>query len=312
MEAVPAAHVASRCDGDADARAYYATPSAVTDLRRHAGRLRRLPTALPELRRIAHGLIVHPVHAHRYGIAPADLRADDVRLHGAAQMLDRILELDDADVMQARPPHRRMAGNCSHVAILSVALFRHLGIPARARVGFCNYYLHGRSHDHSVVEVWSPERERWILVDPLLDDVLGKDPDYPIDLLDVSRERFWVAGQAWQRCRAGHANPWTFGYRGLWGLWYVRSNLLRDLASINKVELLPGDVWALSEKPDDELQPWELSLLDVTATSTQRTDPGGFAACRTLYDTTAPLQPPQIIRRWVGDNSELVDLAAVA
>ena len=47
-----------------------------------------------------------------------------------------------------------------------------------------------------------------------------------------------------QLCRAGQANPDLFGVFDMHGMWFIRGNVVRDLAALNKVELLPWDCWA--------------------------------------------------------------------
>ena len=82
-----------------------------------------------------------------------------------------------------------------------------------------------------------------MLVDAQIDDVQRAilDPDF--DLMDVPRDRFMVAGEAWAQCRSGHAEPDAFGIFDMRGLWFVAGNLLRDLAALNDREMLPWDVW---------------------------------------------------------------------
>ena len=44
-------------------------------------------------------------------------------------------------------------------------------------------------------------------------------PDF--DLLDVPRDRFVIAGDAWTQCRAGNVDPSTCGIFDLHGLWFI-------------------------------------------------------------------------------------------
>ena len=47
----------------------------------------------------------------------------------------------------------------------------------------------------------------------------------------------------------GRAEPDTFGIFEFWGLWFVQANVVRELAALNKMELLPWDVWGADDVP---------------------------------------------------------------
>ena len=70
-------------------------------------------------------------------------------------------------------------------------------------------------------------------------------------MLDVPRDRFLVAGDAWAQCRTGETEPAKFGivFANLRGLWYVAGNLVRDIAALNKMEMLPWDVLGCQTQP---------------------------------------------------------------
>jgi len=87
-----------------------------------------------------------------------------------------------------------------------------------------------------------------------------------INPYDVSGEQFLVAGKAWQLCRAGKMKPEAFGIFDDVGMYMVRGNLVQDLASLNKVEVLPWDLWGLNTKQKGETtSPEKLTLLDRVA-----------------------------------------------
>ena len=87
----------------------------------------------------------------------------------------------------------------------------------------------------------------------------------------MPRTQFLVAGDAWQRCRSGRADPQRFGILDLRGLWFVRGNVVRDLAAFAKRELLPWDGWGLMAT-QHESDAAELALLDRVAELTQAGD----------------------------------------
>lgn len=109
--------------------------------------------------------------------------------------------------------------------------------------------MEGYHDDHWVTEYRLPDG-RWRLVDA---QVLHPAYELSFDPLDVPRDRFLVAGDAWRACREGGADPGTFGvwfHGDLDGLWYIRTNVLLDLAAVNGVELLPWDVWGRVVRDD--------------------------------------------------------------
>ena len=74
---------------------------------------------------------------------------------------------------------------------------------------------------------------------------------------------------------------------------FIRGNLLRDLAALNKLEALPWDFFGLMTKPDEALTADDLSLLDRVAELTLGGD-AAFAEARALYDADARLRVPDV------------------
>jgi hypothetical protein len=275
------------------ARAYFATPGPFTDLGPHAARVSALPDGLADLCRVVQGLVVHPFLAHLYGLDPSLIRLDELETRPAAAMVDRILALDSRPLGEPRPPERRFVGNCRHFTVLLCALLRARGLPARARCGFGAYFAPERYEDHWVCEVWDEAREVWHLVDAQLDARQREFLHVSFDPLDVPRTEFVVAGDAWQRCRSGRVAPDRFGIADLRGLWFVRGNVVRDLAAHVKRELLPWDGWGLMATRADS-SAGQLALLDRVAVLTQASDDRHGEVVR-LYDSEPDLRVPRVV-----------------
>jgi hypothetical protein len=229
----------------ADELAYYSTPGPMTTLGPGSDAFQGLPTDPMALGPVVQGLILHEFWAERYGVEIPPARADEVETRTASAMVELILRLDPAPLSVPRPPDRRMIGNCRHFSVLSCALLRRQEVPARARCGFGTYFEPDRYIDHWVVECWEPTLERWRRVDNQLDHVQRQALALDFDPTDMPAGRFLDGAEAWQLCRAGAADPERFGILDFWGLWFVRNNVVRDLAALNKMELLPWDGWGL-------------------------------------------------------------------
>ncbi len=251
-----------------EALEYYATPGPLTDLSVHTASVHKLPDGLPDLCRVVQGLVVHPFLAHLYGLASSALRHDELEIRAVSEIVSRVLALDSRPFVEPRTPDRRVVGICRHFTVLLCSILRARGVPARARCGFAAYFEPSRFVDHWVCEVWDDARGSWVLIDAQLDARQRDAFRIPFDPLDVPRTQFLVAGDAWQRCRSGRADPESFGILDLRGQWFVRGNLVRDLAALAKRELLPWDGWGIMAKRE-EGDAAEMALLDRVAELTQ-------------------------------------------
>ena len=265
--------------------AFYAAPGRMTDLSGLRDELEGLPSDIAELCRVVQGLILHPFWTERYGVDVADERRGELQIPPAQQILEAALKLDDAPLTQARPPDRRVLGNCRDFSTVLCAMLRHRGVPARARCGFGTYFERGKFIDHWVVE--HSDGDRWTMTDAQIDDLQRSALELSFDPLNVPRDAFVDAGRGWQMVRAGDADGDRFGVLDMFGTWFVRANVLRDLASLNKVEMLPWDAWGLidGEPPRDD---------DVDAVASVSTA-ARFDEVRGLYSSDDRLRVPDEI-----------------
>lgn len=222
---------------------YYTQPAVMTSAGGYAPLFEGLPHEIGDLAGLVQGLLLHEHWASAYGITLSDERRSGSQIRPVARMLERLLALDDRPLTAARPAELRLVGNCRHFSVLLVAMLRAQGVPARARCGFGAYFTPGRFVDHWVCEYWHAAQARWILVDVQIDTLQRAELRTDFDPQDVPRDRFVVAGDAWARCRAGEADPASFGIFDLQGPWFIAGNVLRDLAALNNMEMLPWDVW---------------------------------------------------------------------
>jgi hypothetical protein len=231
-------------------RDFYLTQSAYSDPGERA-RLASLPRDPRDLALLVRHLLLHRQETGRFGCAlPESRYRAEAEARYIADILDVVEHLNGDPLTTPRPPLDRFAGTCRDFALLLCALLRHTGTPARVRCGYATYFAPGFYDDHWITEYAHPERG-WVLTDPqLVPDPRIEEPYEPdFDPLDVPRDRFLLAGEGWRRYRAGLADPSTFGVSvlGLTGVWMVRANVVRDLAALNRAEVLPWDAWGLGD-----------------------------------------------------------------
>jgi hypothetical protein len=276
---------------------YYKGNTSMSTPGARADELRALPKNLAKQCEVIQGLLVHRDMAPwLYDLKLSEEQRDDGHIRALEQMLDRIHALDDRPLTIARDPAHRMPTVCRHFSLLLSAILRAQGTAARARCGFGAYFNAGKFEDHWVCEYWNAKQSRWILVDAQMDPVQRKTFQLAFDPLDVPRDAFIIAGDAWQKCRTGRADPAAFGlsYIGMAGLWFIAGNVVRDFASLNRMEALPWDVWGLMEMGDDALTDDKRALLDRVAALTLAGDEA-FPEIRRLYESDDRLRMPPVV-----------------
>lgn len=211
----------------------------------------------------AHGLVIQPSDTERLGLSSGRLVENQIR--PARKLIETLLAMDPAPLSKPREPERRVVGTCRHFALIGCALLRHRGIAARVRCGFATYFQPDQGLDHWIIEYRVDRTGRWVRVDA---EILGQSiVQHPEDL---GPGQFLTGGEAWTAFRQGDIDASTFGVYGSdnWGPGEIRGNLVKDLAALNKVEVLPWDVWGRMEqayqgKTDADYD----QLLDTTATA---------------------------------------------
>jgi hypothetical protein len=287
---------------------YYATPAPMTDPQTYATLFDNLPTDISALCQAVQGLMVHIFWAERYGLKLSKEQQQQVQLRSVARKLKRIGELDPRPLGEARPLEKKLVGNCRDFSTMLTAILRRQGVPARARCGFGAYFLPQHYEDHWVCEYWNAAQQRWVLVDAQLDTFQCENLKIQFNPLDVPRDQFIVGGKAWQMCRSGQADPNTFGIFNMHGLWFVRGDFVRDVASLNKVELLPWDGWGLINTDEKNLTADDLKLLDRLAELTCG-DALDFDMVRSLYEDDERLRVPPVITTYLDGGAAKIELA---
>jgi hypothetical protein len=259
---------------------FYRTPVDLSDAGLHAGMLDGLPRDIPSLVKLVQGLLIHEHMTDAYGVALPPERRAESHARAVEAMLAAIAARDPRPLTVPRAADGRYICVCRSFTLLLVAILRHQGVPARARCGFGAYFEAGKFYDHWVVEHWNAAEKRWVKVDSQVDDRQRKMFGVTIDTLDVARDQFLVAGDAWQLCRAGGQDPKDFGILDMHGLWFIASNVVRDVAALNNREMLPWDVWGVMQRVDEGL---DLAFFDRLAELTHEPY-RHFAELRAVYN----------------------------
>lgn len=310
---------------------YYKVKGPLTDIERYADQVSELPGDAISLARITQNLIVHDMWLARYGV---ELSAEHVCQQSTPSMEDVLrlaLEIKQGPLASNdRTPSEKVIACCREFSSLLCAFLRAKGIPARARCGFAAYLAKdGYYEDHWICEFWNGSL--WQKVDPQIDTFqLNSIQSWAkaaedardgyrkmlldLDPMNVGEAQFALAAKAWQLCRANQmdparygisCDPTVFGLQTLYGMWFIRGNLLRDFAALNKLELVPfvsglerekgyWDSWRLMSAKDDELADEDWKLLDHVAVLALDPDKN-LKEILDMYGSNAELRPAKSI-----------------
>ena len=280
----------------------WGSQSVVTEPGAAGAAVDELPAALSGLREASSRLVFHYRAGGDFaenGVPPE--RIGEINTRYADAMLGLLLERGEPSLGRDRRPPDRVVGCCRDATVLFLALARHKGIPARARVGFAAYFHPGWLIDHVVAEVWDAAAGRWRLVDPeMRGDWTPEVDGRRVDWLDLGGDQFVTGPRAWRAARAGTVNPERVAVDPeldipvLRGWPYLAHNVIHDLAALNKAEMLLWDAWGmqldLSPGPPSAAA---AALLDEVSASTA--DPGVSPATVAALGARDGLRVPQTV-----------------
>ena len=226
------------------------------------------------------GLLIHEHIASAYGVTLSAEQHAQAHMRGVERCWTASPARTARPLPQSRPPGERVVGVCRHFTLLHVAMLRRPGHGGAGALRLRRLLREGQVHrplGHGILErgrssagCWSTpsstQRQR---------ELFG----IAFDPLDVPRDQFLVAGDAWQLCRGGKADPGAFGILDMHGLWFIASNVIRDVAALNNHEMLPWDVWGAMTQNDAEL---DLPFIDRLAELSHAPDSALRRAARRL------------------------------
>ena len=266
---------------------FYRDHSPFTDPGAHAACFAALPRDLPGIVRAIQGLIIPP-YAYTlepHGLEPADIEDAGFGYRKIETLIAKLLAICAAPLSEPRPPRLRLGVNCRNFATLLVSVLRHMGIPARERIGFEGYLGGAIHYEHRIAEAWLAERGRWTRVDAFVDPNLAAAQAIALDPLNIApSDPFYPAAAVWLDARAGRLDPDQFGDSPQdIGLPPIRYALLHDLDALNKFEVLGNDTWGdLIDMPQADLTAADMRFLDEVASLTLDPD-AAFDAMTALH-----------------------------
>ncbi len=206
-----------------------------------------LPNNIIDLINVIQGLLVHRIDAYIVDFDIPEERLGEMEIRTILRMTARLMELNDAPLTQERAQEAKLVSSSRDFALFLCACLRHKNIPARIRIGFADYLL-GGIQDHVLTEYWDKSSEKWLLADCRLS------PEYvkkiartqDINILNITEPHFYLSGKIWKKCRTGEMDPNHYGYglvRSIKGMRHIQDRMIFDLAALNKMEVLPWDLW---------------------------------------------------------------------
>jgi hypothetical protein len=236
--------------------------------------------------RVVQGLLIYDLAAQPfYGVDLTPAQSDAIHERDSARLVAMARTVDARPLDEERPPANRVGARCHAFSRLTVAFLRGAGVPARARCGFGAYFNPGWLEDHWVAEYWNAADARWQMADVQLDATWRSMIGFTGDALAITPAEFVTAGHAWQAWRRGELDDGVCGLSTIneHGAHWIAGNLRLDLASLNKVEMLPWDVWGARWEPGAEPTEAQLDLFDSVAALTVDPD-ARFAELRSRYE----------------------------
>ncbi|MBT2676757.1 transglutaminase domain-containing protein, partial [Streptomyces sp. ISL-14] len=293
---------------------FYTAQSPFSDPGDLAPRYAGLPSEPGRLARVVRDLLIHRGEGELFGhTIVTDRLHDDAETRYVDDILRIVVARDDAPLDRRREVGDRFVGVCRDFALLLCSFLRHMGVPARIRSGFADYFGRNGSDtfhfDHVVTEYWDDKRGAWLLADAqLADPAITGNWHVDFDPMDVPRDRFLVAGRAWRAIREEGADHRTFGLHPpqegpFWGERFVAGNVRLDLAALNKVETLLWDVWGEEEGALEQPLPDATRGLYDRA-SRVACDDVPFEGARRLFAEDDTLRTPDTVTCFAPFNGE--------
>jgi hypothetical protein len=234
----------------------------------------------------ARTLVVSPEDAMAAGVPEDRLKEQDAR--PVRDLLAVLARLRPERLDHPRPPEARVVGTSRHSATLACSMLRAQGYAARVRCGFRTAAGQVAPRIQWITEWWSTAGAGWIRMDAEPAGLGPQDgtvsPEAPAD--------FVTAGEAWQVHRSGSPDRPAGGPPGADRAHLspeISAGVVRDLAALCKLEMLPTDTWGRMAMPQYGFTSAAyVNLIDVVASLSIRDEPEGLARLFASADLAVP------------------------
>jgi hypothetical protein len=284
---------------------YYCQQSPISSPGKFEHLYQDLPDAIGDLCQLLQKLILHQFwiqDKNNYGITSGELRKagrdlnQEINLRSVEDILGFLSTLEDLPLTVERSPETRVVGNCRDFSTLLVSILRYKGIPARVRSGVARYFFkNGFLEDHFICEFWNEAENRWQLTDPQIDQVQKDFLKIDLDMTDLPPDQFLNAGESYFELQSGKVAPNKIGVMDFLGWKYVHYKLISDLASINKMEVLPWEGWGICKTIHKEqlTDADNILLEDIARILTELTNQDHFNQAREIFESHPALALPE-------------------
>jgi hypothetical protein len=287
----------------ADLLDFYRTQTAHSAPGIHSSQYKSLPSDLPSLANVLHGIIIHMwwISEQNYGLTHDSLGAagrdilGEISLATVEEMLTKIIELDPRPLSERRDANKRLVGNCRDYSLMLVSILRSRGIPARARTGVGTYFFPGefRLEDHWICEFWNSSEKRWQQTDAQIDKVMREATKMPQNPVDLPAGAFLTGWQCYDALSSGRVKPVEIGFDpGFNGMRYVRQKLIEDLACVTGYEVLPWAAWGIGGGDGGAVAGDEALTEQIAHTLRDIDEPAGLQQAIDLMQTHPRVKRP--------------------
>lgn len=261
-----------------------------------SAQLLHLPAQPVALADSLENFMIHHAAARRLGFGVPEQAEADRNMRRMALILATILERDARSLTEHRDLPDYFYGSCHDFALLAVSAMRERGIEARLRGGFVSYHQSDVWMDHWLCEY--RQDDEWWLLDAQMGARARQGFGIDFDVGRVPGSLFLSASRAWQSMRAGTIDAERCGvpFAGISGEWFMATAVMRELAALAAIEVLPWDYWGPGRAiaRSQRVEAAQLPLFDALAEACLQ----GFAepaSAARLYQTFSWAEPESIV-----------------
>jgi len=272
---------------------FYLTHSLWSDPGAHAGAFADVPDDVAAIACVVQGLFVHDYFgAHLYPAPPDDIARASRATLPISQRLPTLHAFDTKPLTKARATSCRRVGTCRDFALLTCAILRTKGVPARVRCGFARYFHPPTYEDHWICESFDARTRRWKMVDAQLDAEHRAHLTISFDTCDLPPSAFMFPWQVWEAFGHDHRGLEAFGHGDANGLWFVRVALARDVLALAKHEVTDWDTWRDQGDKDKQSSAAAMAQCTQLAEAGRRLDVGEGIDTVAVADLVSNLAVP--------------------